>query len=94
MSLNTPGPNPYSTLSDIVSEQAGDYDAESDTLTLFTADGNTGVPKVSNVLNKLVKFPGGENPNEEVLSAQESMLALLKKAVCPNLNLMKVGAHP
>eukprot|EP00035_Acanthoeca_spectabilis_P040247 m.68425 g.68425 ORF g.68425 m.68425 type:complete len:994 (+) comp9919_c0_seq2:60-3041(+) len=73
-------PNPYSTLSDIVSEQAGDYDAESDTLTLFTADGNTGVPKVSNVLNKLVKFPGGENPNEEVLSAQESMLALLKKA--------------
>lgn len=76
-----PGPNPYANLNDIVREQADDYDAESDNLTLFTAEGKAGVPKVSNVLNNLVKFPGGENPEGEVLTAKESMLALLKKAV-------------
>jgi hypothetical protein len=75
-------------LNDIVREQADDYDAESDNLTLFTAEGKAGVPKVSNVLNNLVKFPGGENPEGEVLTAKESMLALLKKAVrCATISL-------
>mmetsp|Transcript_26904 Transcript_26904/g.70690 ORF Transcript_26904/g.70690 Transcript_26904/m.70690 type:complete len:995 (-) Transcript_26904:191-3175(-) len=74
-------PNPYATLNDIVLEQAGEYDAETDNLSLFTAEGKAAAPKVANVLNRLVKFPGGENPGgEEALSAQESMLALLAKA--------------
>lgn len=76
--------NPYSTLSDIVNENSGEYDAEADNLTLFTAEGHNTAPKVAQVLGNLVRFPGGENPTGDgdgELSAKKSMLALLKKAV-------------
>lgn len=56
------GPNPYSTLNDIVNERCDDYDPDVDNLTLFTADRQHSAPKVAAVLSNLVKFPmGGES---------------------------------
>eukprot|EP00041_Stephanoeca_diplocostata_P025237 m.656760 g.656760 ORF g.656760 m.656760 type:complete len:1031 (-) comp22706_c0_seq1:147-3239(-) len=74
------GPNPYSTLNDIVNERCDDYDPDVDNLALFTADRQHSAPKVASVLSNLVKFPMGVDPNEEALSAEDSMLALLRKA--------------
>lgn len=73
------GPNPYSSLNDIVNEGSDNYDPDNDNLTLFNADRQNGAPKVAAVLSNLVKYPMGVDPQEETLSAEESMLALLRK---------------
>lgn len=75
------GPNPYATLTDIVNSQQDSYEPDNDSLALYAPKGpQRKNPKVASVLSNLVRYPMGEEPTEELITAESSMLALLRKA--------------